>query len=320
MASQSTDNHLQETQTLDSRPLEQSNQYTASPTRVAAQQSHASPTDTHEKAGPNLYSPLTTARGEYRLGMVAALSLLLGVLPFGIIYGALGIAAGLSPGAVLLMSATVFAGSAQFLALGLFAANALPAAIILATLIINLRHLLYGITLGQAYRQASRWLIIPAAFTTTDEVFVLTQVRAEQIARQAAAEPSQTQVDANALAEQADPARITPHLHWYALGTATILYFGWVGSAWIGIAGGQYIQDPTALGLEFALPASFIAFLVPQLRNRPKLICALFAGGGALLFQGLPLQSGLILAIILGVVAALVADRLQQMRNPDSRP
>jgi 4-azaleucine resistance transporter AzlC len=230
----------------------------------------------------------TTPRQEFRRGLMATAPLLIVVLPYGLIYGALGVAAGMSPAAVAAMSATVFAGAAQFLAVGLYAAQTPPSAIVLATLIVNLRHLLYAVALGRHYRRLPRYLLLPLAFTTIDEVFILTQARVQRTT----GEPGQT----------------TRHLHWFALGVGTFLYVGWQLATWVGIGGGQLIQDPTTLGLDFALPAMFIAFLVPQLHRHPVIVCALISGVSAIALRELPMQTGLILAILLGVMAALLAE------------
>jgi predicted branched-subunit amino acid permease len=255
-----------------------------------------------------------TPSHEYMRGLKAAASLLLGVFPFGIIYGTLAVAGGFSPTAVLFMSATVFAGAAQFLAVSLYAAQTAPIAIILAAFIINLRHMLYGITLGQQFRNVPRLLMIAIAFTTIDEVFVLVQTRLQRIhqsiqaTQTTTAEPEDSVASPKPISNHDAAAR---HLHWFALGTATVMYMGWLLASWLGVVGGGLIADPTALGLEFALPATFIALLMPQLRSRPVVVCTIIAGLSALLLQGLPLQSGLIIAIVMGVASAVWVDMRQ---------
>jgi 4-azaleucine resistance transporter AzlC len=86
-------------------------------------------------------------REEFTAGIRDTLPLLLGALPFGLIYGAIAATSGLSMTAAILMSALVFAGSSQFIAVGLVAAQTPVAIIVLTTLIVNLRHMLYSATL-----------------------------------------------------------------------------------------------------------------------------------------------------------------------------
>src|SRR5438552_16615167 len=83
-------------------------------------------------------------RAEFAAGANAEVPVLFGVLPFGLIYGALALQAGIPPGAALAMSSVVLAGSAQFVGTQLFAAGAPGALIILTTFIVNLRHMLYS--------------------------------------------------------------------------------------------------------------------------------------------------------------------------------
>ncbi|HCL42496.1 MAG TPA: branched-chain amino acid ABC transporter permease, partial [Pseudomonas sp.] len=70
--------------------------------------------------------------------------MLIGALPFGLIFGTLAVASGLSLPATLLMSALVFAGSAQFIAVSLVASGAGLVVLLLTTFIVNLRHMLYS--------------------------------------------------------------------------------------------------------------------------------------------------------------------------------
>ena len=92
--------------------------------------------------------PTTTARTEFLSGVRAELPILLGVAPFGMIYGALAIGAGLPRSASQAMSSIVFAGSAQFVATQLFATGAPGLVLLLTTFIVNLRHMLYERVFG----------------------------------------------------------------------------------------------------------------------------------------------------------------------------
>ena len=106
-------------------------------------------------------------------GVRDTLPLLLGAFPFGMIYGALAIASGLSPAATMTMSALVFAGSSQFIAVGLVAAQTPVAIIIATTLIVNLRHMLYSATLLPHLKQLPQRWRVPLAFWLTDETFAV---------------------------------------------------------------------------------------------------------------------------------------------------
>ena len=90
--------------------------------------------------------------------------MLIGALPFGLIFGTLAVASGLSLPATLLMSALVFAGSAQFIAVSLVASGAGLVVLLLTTFIVNLRHMLYSASLMSHVRHLPQRWKIPLAF------------------------------------------------------------------------------------------------------------------------------------------------------------
>ena len=89
----------------------------------------------------------TSPKSEFWAGARDILPLVVGAIPFGIIFGTLATTSGLSVGATLAMSAFVFAGSSQFIAVGLVAAKTGWLLIVLTTFVVNLRHLLYAVSL-----------------------------------------------------------------------------------------------------------------------------------------------------------------------------
>src|SRR4030065_599613 len=98
---------------------------------------------------------MPTRLSAFWAGVRAELPLLVGVFPFGMIYGILALDAGLTPAAAQAMSSIVFAGSSQFVAAQLFHAAA-PAAVIVFTIaVVNLRHALYSASLAPYTRRLS---------------------------------------------------------------------------------------------------------------------------------------------------------------------
>jgi 4-azaleucine resistance transporter AzlC len=212
------------------------------------------------------------------------LPLLIGAMPFGIIFGALAVSAGLSVGQALGMSLLVFAGAAQFIVLALLGAGASAAVLLLTTLVVNLRHALYSATLQPFVRHLpARWRI-PLAFWLTDEAFAVVQHR------YAAGDSS-------------------PYKHWYFFGAALAMYLNWQLCTLIGVLFGQSVPDLAAWGLDFAMLATFIGVVVPVLRNRPQVAAALVAGGVALVCHGLPYKLGLLAAAVSGIVVGLLLER-----------
>ena len=139
---------------------------------------------------------------EFFQAMRDMLPLLVGAMPFGIIYGTLAASAGLSAVQAVGMSLLVFAGSAQFIALSLLSGGAGMAVVLLTTLVVNLRHALYSATLQPFVRHLpARWRV-PLAFWLTDEAFAVVQHR---------------------YAEEDSAV----YKHWYFFGAALAMYLNW---------------------------------------------------------------------------------------------
>jgi 4-azaleucine resistance transporter AzlC len=218
------------------------------------------------------------------------LPLLVGVIPFGMIFGALALTSGLSAGATLAMSAFVFAGSAQFIAATLVGNGAGLWIIVLTTLVVNLRHLLYSVSLTPYLKHLpAGWQAI-LAFWLTDESFVVVAQRYAQ----------------------PDAVR---YKHWFFFGSAVSMYLSWFASTVIGILAGQTIPDPLSWGLDFALPVTFIGILIPLLKDRAMIISAFVAGVVAVLAHHLENQLGLLVAALAGIVAGAIADQVSKPSN-----
>jgi 4-azaleucine resistance transporter AzlC len=230
-------------------------------------------------------TPTPTRRGEFWAGVRATVPLVVGGIPFGIIFGALAVNRGLSFGAALGMSAFVFAGSAQFIASGLVAQGIGTAIIIFTTFIVNARHALYSATLAPHMKHLpQRWLAL-LGFWLTDETFVVVIGRYNQ--------PDDS-----------------PYKHWYHFGSAVFMYTDWQLSTLVGLVAGQSIGNIRSWGLDFAMDVTFIGMLIPLIKNRPLLLAAVVAGLSATALYGLPNKMGLFVAALLGVAAGVIAEAL----------
>jgi len=227
---------------------------------------------------------------EFMAGARGAVPLLLGTAPFGLIYGALAVAAGLSNWAAVAMSLFVFAGSAQFIAVGLVGVGAPVAIIILTTLVVNLRHLLYSATLLPYLKALSRKWRMLLAFLLTDEAFAVCISRYRQ-------------------------NDDSPFKHWYQLGAALAMYTNWQIWCILGLFLGSRIPDAGNWGLDFAMPVTFIGMTIPFVKNMPAVVCVITAGAVALLTGALPYKLGLIVAALAGVAAALLTERMLRLKK-----
>jgi 4-azaleucine resistance transporter AzlC len=224
----------------------------------------------------------STRRQEFTAGLKAEIPLLLGVIPFGMIYGVVARGAGISPAAAQAMSAIVFAGSAQFISAQLYGAGAPGLIIVLTASIVNLRHALYSASV-QPYirhlRPVWRWLL---AYLLTDEAYAVTITHYSQ----------ENEQDTHYY-----------NSHWFFLGAGLTLWTTWQASTALGIFLGA--QLPTNWSLDFTLALTFIALLVPNIKDRAGVAAALAGGVAAILASALPLKLGLVVASVIGVAVGM---------------
>lgn len=221
---------------------------------------------------------------EFLDGCRAEAPILLGVAPFGMIYGVLALAAGLDPFTAQAMSSVIFAGSAQLISTQLVREAAPPAVLVLTVLVVNLRHALYSASVAAHLKHLGvRWKGL-LAYLLTDEAYA---VIAARLAR-----------------DGAGPA--SPHRHWYFFGAGFTLWAAWQVSTAAGVFLGA--QVPARWSLDFTLALTFIALVFPALKDRAALVAALSAGGLAILAIGLPYKLGLVVAALVGIVAGLIAE------------
>ncbi len=233
---------------------------------------------------------MAARKQEFFSGARDTLPLLLGAFPFGMIYGALAVTSGLSSAATVAMSALVFAGSSQFIAVGLLAAQTPAAIIVLTTFIVNLRHMLYSATLLPHLKHLPQRWRVPLAFWLTDETFA---VAVRRFARR----------DATGCA------------HWYQLGSSIAMYLNWQLWTIAGMIAGDRIPDAAGWGLDVAMPVTFIGMLIPFVKTIPMGVCILTAGAVALLALELPYKLGILAAAVAGIAAGLGAERARAERR-----
>ncbi len=227
---------------------------------------------------------------EFLLGIKATFPLVVGAMPFGIIFGALAITSGLSPIGTMSMSLFVFAGASQFIAAGLIASGTGIFVIIATTFVVNLRHMLYSATLSPHVKHLPQKWLIPLGFWLTDETFVVTFKRYQE-------------------------KDSSENKHWFYFGSAFIMYLNWNLCTFIGLKAGQSIQDPASWGLEYAMVFTFIGILIPMINSKQILVTVIVAGIASLLFYNLPNQLGLFIAAILGILAGLLTDKISNNKT-----
>ncbi len=228
---------------------------------------------------------MTETQQSFWAGVRAEIPILVGVTPFGIIYGVLALDAGLTRAAAQGMSPIVFAGSSQFIAAQLLR-DAVPGLVIVLTIaVVNLRHMLYSASMAPYVRALPmRWKVL-LSYLLTDEAYAVTILHYEND----------------------DP----PDGRWFFLGAGLALWTTWQVSTAIGILVGTTL--PESWPLDFALPLTFIAIVLPALKDRPAVAASLSAGAVALMAHGLPYKTGLMLA---GVIGIIVGTLLEGRKSP----
>ncbi len=221
---------------------------------------------------------MVSKRSEFFNGIKGILPILLGVLPFGLIYGVSARSAGLPVIAAQAMSFIVFAGSAQFVMVQLISAGIPVGIIILTACLLNLRHALYSASLASYVKQLPRRWKMLLAYVLTDEAYAVTIIHYQQ-------------------------SDEIGYKHWYFLGAGLTLWIMWQISTAIGIVLGANV--PASWSLDFALPLTFIALVIPSLKTRAEWIAAATAGVVAVLAAGLPLNLGLLVATFTGMAIGL---------------
>lgn len=232
---------------------------------------------------------METRRSEFWKGMRDTLPLVIGAVPFGIIFGTLSSKTGLSAAGTIGMSLFVFAGSSQFIATGLVGAGTAWPMIVLTTFVVNFRHLLYTATLLPNLKRLPKAWQAVLAFGLTDETFAVAVGRWRH-------------------------ADDSPHKHWYQLGSMVFMYTNWNICTIIGLAAGRMLTGIGGWGLDFAMVAAFIGMVLPYLKGKPGYASVLVAGSSALAFNGLPHKLGLIAAAIMGISAGVITERFLERR------
>lgn len=212
------------------------------------------------------------ARIRYRDGARAVAPLTVAVVAFGVSYGALARTSGLGVAAPIVMSATTFAGSAQFAVVSILGAGGSVAAAITAAILLNGRYAAIGISVAPGF-SGPLWRRLLAAQLVVDESWAI-------------AHRGGGRFD-----------------HKLLIGAGLMLYAAWNLGTAIGVVGAAFIGDPQRLGLDAAFPALFLALLVPQLRDRRALAAA--TAGAAITLALLPVAAPGIPIVAASAAAAL---------------
>lgn len=224
------------------------------------------------------------------MGLMKTLPLVLGAVPFGLAYGVVAVQAGLTVPEALAMSLLVFAGASQFMAVVMLQSGAGIPLIVTSTLLVNLRHLMMGLSLSPYLAETTpRWQRL-LAFGMTDESY-LTSV--------------------NHYRESGD-GNANPY---FMLGSGGFMYVAWAAASLIGALVGNAISDPLRWGLDFAMPATFLTMLIPQVvSSRLTVVVIVSALTATATYVLVPGKWYIILAVIAATATGVVLETLAERR------
>ena len=221
-------------------------------------------------------------------GIIDILPLLIPVVPFGIILGAIGVELNFSPLEIFATSFIIFGGASQIVFLQLFSSGASSLITISSTFVVNSRHLLYGASFSEYLKNLSLGWKILLSYLLTDQAYAVSNIYFEK--------------------NKNDDLK-----HFYLLGAGFFLWLIWQISTLIGIFLGSIV--PEKLGLSYTIPLTFIALLVGYFRKIDHLIIILLSGSLSIILYNAPLKSYIILSSFISLLVALTMIIFKKEKN-----
>ncbi|MCL1594725.1 MAG: AzlC family ABC transporter permease [Actinomycetia bacterium] len=208
--------------------------------------------------------------------------ILVGVIPFGLIFGVTASASDVPMLAAWASSFVVFAGASQLAIVEVLGNGGAAAVAILTAVVINARHMMYSADMGRYAVDEPLSVKMSIAYLLTDQAYLVSSHRFP------------------------DPVERTGFTSFY-LGGALTLWIAWQISTTAGFVLGTAI--PASLSLEFAIPLVFLALLVLAVKDKPGIIAAVVGGAVAVTGVGMPYSLGLLIGALAGVAAGITSER-----------
>ena len=224
-------------------------------------------------------------------GVITIFPLSIAVIPWGFLAGSYAIDAGLSGFEAQAMSAVLFAGSAQLVAVGMFKEEVGIGTLLLTTFFITSRHFLYSVSMRRRISiLPGRWRVL-LGFWLTDELFAVCSSQADN-----------------------------EFNRWYALGAGGSFYIIWNIASFIGIVVGSQIPSQNEIGLDFAVAATFIALVVPQVKSVPILTSVIVSLIVSITLALNQIEGGLMIASISGIFSGYLCEVLMKKHKNAEDP
>jgi predicted branched-subunit amino acid permease len=211
-------------------------------------------------------------------GIIDVSPLMIPVVPFGIIYGVIGMDLGIGPYMTLGLSIIVFGGASQIVLLQLFSGGASSLVILSSVGAVNSRHLLYGAVLSEHLSSLKLSWKIVLSYVMTDQAFAVSNNYFKRNNKD-------------------------NHYHYHLLGSGFTCWIIWQISTISGIVLGSVV--PEELGLSFTISLTFLALLISDFRKFKNIIVMLVSGIVATIgYNTIPFKAYIIVAALSALIVA----------------
>ena len=234
---------------------------------------------------------VTTTKSAYWAGVRDGLPFIVMVVPFALLFGVVGIEAGLSMAQTMSFSVLVIAGASQFAALQLMLENAAIGFVLLAALAVNLRMAMYSAALAPHLGSAPFWQRALVGYLNFDQSYMASIAKYED-------NPQMTL-----------PAKVA-----YFLGVALVISPLWCVFTYIGARLGATV--PADIEIAFILPIAFLSMVAPMLKSLAHVAAAFVSIIVAISLVGLPAGSGLLIAAVCAMLTGVVVESWMERAKP----
>ena len=220
-------------------------------------------------------------------GAIDVLPLMIPVVPFGIIFGAIGIELGFGPYLTYATSIIIFSGASQIVILQLLSAGASPLISITSSSFVSTRHLLYGAVVSQHLGHLSMYWKVGLSYLLTDQAFAVSN-------------------------EYFKKNMNDKFKHYYLLGSGITLWVVWQLTTIIGILLGSIV--PEELGLTFTIPLTFLALLINYFRKIDHLTIIIISGIFSVILYDAPFKSYIIFSSLISLFVAYLIVKMKKKK------
>lgn len=219
-------------------------------------------------------------------GFKGMMPIVTGIIPFGAVVGTVSSEAQMSFFQTVSMNIIVFAGAAQLASIELMTKHAASVVVVVTGLVINLRFLLYSAAISPVVQQSSFLTKMLASHLLTDQAYAVMSSNQEKL-------------------------KTNREMVEFYFGSCLCMVLAWVGSVIAGYIFGNFA--PASLALDYAVPISFVALVIPTLKNKKYVMVGLFSAVVSILLYSMPYRTGLIVTALLsiGLAAFLTRKRVK---------